>query len=66
MEHFALMMYLMIFLLKQKIASINMSKKEWSPGLAGGVSDPRNETVMKMFSLIVYGRTFKGYMDVRR
>ena len=33
MEHFALMMYLMIFLLKQKIASINMSKREWSPGL---------------------------------
>ena len=73
MEHFALMMYLMIFLLKQKIASINMSKKEWSPGLAGGVSDPRNETVMKMFSLIdlwtyvqrVYGRTSLGAMDVR-
>ena len=34
MEHFALMMYLMIFLLKQKIASINMSKREWSPGVA--------------------------------
>ena len=50
-----------------------MSKKELSPGLAGGVSDPRNETVMKMFSLIdlwtyvqrVYGRTSLGAMDVR-
>ena len=50
-----------------------MSKKEWSPALAGGVSDPRNETVMKMFSLIdlwtyvqrVYGRTSLGAMDVR-
>ena len=64
MEHFALMMYLMIFLLKQKIASINMSKREWSPALAGGVSDPRNETVMKMFSLIDVGeRAGSGIPD---
>ena len=41
-----------------------MSKKEWSPALAGGVSDPRNETVMKMFSLIDVGeRAGSGIPD---